>query len=85
MTFPPPYQPLPDGIRVKYKDSGKPLELNAELEEYATWWAEAEIQEFGTKQKVIDNFWKEFKARLDPVSTFLSSNFTLFVEKRVDH
>ena len=47
MTFPPAYQRLPDGVRLKNKKTGEVIELDQEIEEYATWFAPMEGSEFG--------------------------------------
>ena len=47
MTFPPAYQKLPDGVRLKNKKTGESIELDQETEEYATWFAPMEGSEFG--------------------------------------
>jgi DNA topoisomerase-1 len=68
MKFPLAYQPLPKGIQVKIKATGKPMELPQEAEEMACWWSEAENTEFGEKAKVKENFWLDFGQKLDKVS-----------------
>ena len=68
MTFPPAYQPLPNNIRMKLKVNGEKVDLPHELEELASWWAEAVGTDFGEKDKVKENFWLDFGKKLDPVS-----------------
>lgn len=67
MTFPAAYKPLPKDVRVKYsKDKGaEKIEFPIEVEEIACWWSEAEVTEFGEKQKSKENFWLDFKSKLD--------------------
>ena len=68
MKCPNAYQPLPKGVRVKNKATGQPLELPQEAEEIACWWAIEQNGEFGEKTKVKENFWQDFKAKIDKVS-----------------
>jgi DNA topoisomerase IB len=68
MTFPEAYKPLPSDVKVKYKASGKPIDLPLEIEEIACWWSSAEGTEFGEKEKSKENFWLDFKNMLDKVS-----------------
>ena len=47
MTFPQAYQPLPSNVKVKFKSSGKEINLNLEAEEAACWWSLDEAKDFG--------------------------------------
>ena len=68
MTFPPAYQRLPDGVRVKNKKTGEVIELDQEYEEYATWFAPMEGSEFGEKPNVQINLWGYIGPGVDKVS-----------------
>ena len=52
MTFPAPYQKLPEKVNLKIKSTGKNVELSLEAEEMASWWAEVEVQDLGQQEKV---------------------------------
>ena len=65
VTFPPAYKPLPTEVKLKVKATGLAVDLPAEHEEMATWWAEVEVTDFGKKQKVMENFQAEFLPKID--------------------
>ena len=52
-------------MKVKFKSSGKPIDLNLEAEEAACWWSLDETKDFGQGQKVKKNFWFEFKSMVE--------------------
>jgi len=62
MSFPAPYKKLPDSVKLFHGKN--PINLSLEAEELATWWAECELTEFGSKSKVKENFWNSFKVFL---------------------
>ena len=78
MTFPQAYQPLPSNVKVKFKSSGKPIDLNLEAEEAACWWSLDETKDFGQVQKVKENFWFEFKSMVEKVRKIIERNFYNF-------
>jgi len=57
MTFAAPYNPLPQNIKLQIKNTKQEIPLSLEKEELATWWAEAEVTDFGMKKIVKENFW----------------------------
>lgn len=61
ICFPPPYEP--HGVKILYK--GKPLELNAEQEELATFYAVMLETDWVKKKAFNINFFREFRLELN--------------------
>lgn len=60
--FPPLYQP--HGVKMLY--DGEPVDLNAEEEEVATFFAGMLESEYVQKDRFLSNFWKGFRNVLTP-------------------
>ena len=78
MTFPPAFKELPKDVNAKVRATGQIIELNQELQEYATWWSNDEVSEFGERDTVRNNFWEYFGAKIDKVSFFVLRIFHNF-------
>lgn len=59
VLFPPEYQCLPEHVKLLY--DGQPVDLSAEQEEVAGFWAVMKETDYVKKQTFIDNFWEGFK------------------------
>ncbi|TXT11956.1 uncharacterized protein COLE_02366 [Cutaneotrichosporon oleaginosum] len=62
VLFPPPYEPLPKDVKMKY--DGKPLTLPPESEEVAGFFAAMIETDHAKDEKFRENFFRDFKAML---------------------
>lgn len=77
VLFPPPYEPLPKNIKMKY--DGKPLTLPPESEEVAGFFAAMLETDHAKDDKFRENFFRDFKAMLakyPPVSMSCRAQLT---------
>jgi DNA topoisomerase-1 len=77
VLFPPPYEPLPKNVKMKY--DGKVLTLPPESEEVAGFFAAMIETDHAQDAKFRENFFRDFKATLakyPPVSVTCSSQLT---------